>query len=436
MFKKIKYFVCRRIIYPINLQLMIKNIEKILKEPVIEREFYGEQIKKWIWSPLIKVIVGQRRVWKSFLLKQTIQYLVKSKSFLPESFFYLNCEDPQYDSIKEYSDLNIILLPFIEQQEGKAFIGIDEIQRIKNWEKTINGIQTLYPQCEIFITGSNSDLLSWELATYLSWRFIEIPVFPLSYEEFLKFRKVQASPEIFNEFLTYGWLPGIFSLTYEENTIFDYGKSVYNTVVLKDIFSRWKINNVYFFEILYKYIFASIGNIFTAKNITDYLKSQNIQISLDSVLNYLHYGEQAYLLFKVKTQDLSSKKQFSIYNKYYVWDIWMRNAQVWYFPQRDIGWILENYVFLLLKKHGYNIHIWRFQNNKEVDFIAEKYGKIKYFQVATLIMEDTTREREYSALEQIHDSWEKYVVSMDQFDFWVSETGIQHIHIQDLEKYL
>ena len=415
---------------------MIKNIEKILKEPVIEREFYGEQIKKWIWSPLIKVIVGQRRVWKSFLLKQTIQYLVKSKSFLPESFFYLNCEDPQYDSIKEYSDLNTILLPFIEQQGGKAFIGIDEIQRIKNWEKTINGIQTLYPQCEIFITGSNSDLLSWELATYLSWRFIEIPVFPLSYEEFLKFRKVQASPEIFNEFLTYGWLPGIFSLTYEEDTIFDYGKSVYNTVVLKDIFSRWKINNVYFFEILYKYIFASIGNIFTAKNITDYLKSQNIQISLDSVLNYLHYGEQAYLLFKVKTQDLSSKKQFSIYNKYYVWDIWMRNAQVWYFPQRDIGWILENYVFLLLKKHGYNIHIWRFQNNKEVDFIAEKYGKIKYLQVATVIMDDMTREREYSALEQIHDSWEKYVVSMDQFDFWVSETGIQHIHIQDLEKYL
>lgn len=415
---------------------MIKNIEKILKEPVIEREFYGEQIKKWIWSPLIKVIVGQRRVWKSFLLKQTIQYLVKSKSFLPESFFYLNCEDPQYDSIKEYSDLNTILLPFIEQQGGKAFIGIDEIQRIKNWEKTINGIQTLYPQCEIFVTGSNSDLLSWELATYLSWRFIEIPVFPLSYEEFLKFRKVQASPEIFNEFLTYGWLPGIFSLTYEEDTIFDYGKSVYNTVVLKDIFSRWKINNVYFFEILYKYIFASIGNIFTAKNITDYLKSQNIQISLDSVLNYLHYGEQAYLLFKVKTQDLSSKKQFSIYNKYYVWDIWMRNAQVWYFPQRDIGWILENYVFLLLKKHGYNIHIWRFQNNKEVDFIAEKYGKIKYLQVATVIMDDMTREREYSALEQIHDSWEKYVVSMDQFDFWVSETGIQHIHIQDLEKYL
>lgn len=436
MLKKIKYFVCRRIIYPINLQLMIKNIEKILKEPVIEREFYGKQIKKWIWSPLIKVIVGQRRVWKSFLLKQTIQYLVKSKSFLPESFFYLNCEDPQYDSIKEYSDLNTILLPFIEQQGGKAFIGIDEIQRIKNWEKAINGIQTLYPQCEIFITGSNSDLLSWELATYLSWRFIEIPVFPLSYEEFLKFRKVQASPEIFNEFLTYGWLPGIFSLTYEEDTIFDYGKSVYNTVVLKDIFSRWKINNVYFFEILYKYIFASIGNIFTAKNITDYLKSQNIQISLDSVLNYLHYGEQAYLLFKVKTQDLSSKKQFSIYNKYYVWDIWMRNAQVWYFPQRDIGWILENYVFLLLKKHGYNVHIWRFQNNKEVDFIAEKYGKIKYLQVATVIMDDMTREREYSALEQIHDSWEKYVVSMDQFDFWVSETGIQHIHIQDLEKYL
>lgn len=415
---------------------MIKNIEKILKEPLIEREFYGEQIKKWIGSPLIKVIVGQRRVWKSFLLKQTIQSLVKSKSFLPESFFYLNCENPQYDFIKEYSDLNKILLPFIEQQGGKAFIGIDEIQRIKNWEKTINGIQTLYPQCEVFITGSNSDLLSWELASYLSWRFIEIPVFPLSYEEFLKFRKVQASSEIFNEFLTYGWLPGIFSLNYAEDTIFDYGKSVYNTVVLKDIFSRWKINNVYFFEILYKYIFASIGNVFTAKNITDYLKSQKIQISLDSVLNYLHYGEQAYLLFKVKTQDLSSKKQFSIYNKYYVWDIGMRNAQVWYFPQRDIGWILENYVFLLLKKHGYTVHIWRFQNNKEVDFIAEKHGKIKYFQVATFIMDDTTREREYSSLNQIHDSREKYVVSMDQFDFWVSETGIQHIHIQDLENYL
>ncbi len=415
---------------------MIKNIEQILQEKSVERSYYRDQIQKRLWTTLIKVIVGQRRVGKSTLLKQTIQYLVHNKIFSKNQIFYINCENPQYNSLNDYTDLNKILLPFIEKNGWKVFIWIDEIQRIKSWEKSINGIQSLYPKCEIFITWSNSDLLSGELATYLSGRYIEIQVFPLSYSEFLLFSQNEHSPDVFNEFLTYWWLPGIFSLRYERENIFEYEKSVYNTVVLKYIFSRWKINNPYFFEVLYKYIFANVWHVFTAKNITDYLKSQKLKISLDTVLNYLSYGEFAYIISKVKAQDLHTKKQFSIYNKYYIWDIGIRNAIVGYYPERDIGWILENYVFLLLKKHHYTIQIWRFWNGKEVDFVAEKNWEIKYFQVATTILDDTTREREYSALEMIHDSREKYVVTMDYIDFWKSETGINHIKIYELENVL
>jgi len=411
-------------------------VKQILQENLKTRAFYLSQLEEWSWKPLVKVIVGARRVGKSSLLEQLIQEFVREKRYSENEIFYMNKEFPEYDWVKTYEDLTKLILDFLENKE-KAMIAIDEIQEIQYREKTINGILSKYQKkVDIYITGSNAHLLSGEYATYLTWRYITISVYPLTFEEYCLFYGKNPDQQTFLEFMERGWLPGVSLLGDSKKTIFQYLNAVYTTIIEKDIEPRFKINKKDFFQNLYKYIFLNVGNVFSAKKITDYLKNEKISISVDTVLDYLSYGEDAFLLHKVHSQDISTKKLFSIYNKYYIGDLGMRNSIVGFLYQRDIGALLENYVFLLLKKHGYNVHIWRFQNNKEVDFIAEKYGKIKYFQVATVIMDDMTREREYSALEQIHDSWEKYVVSMDQFDFWVSETGIQHIQIQNLEKYL
>lgn len=221
----------------------------------------------------------------------------------------------------------------------------------------------------------------------------------------------------------------------EHEVLTNYLQSVYHTIVLKDIVTRFSIKNIDFFQTLYKYIFANIGNIFSAKNISDYLKSQHLSISVDSVLNYLSYGENAFIIYKIQTQDIKSKKLFSIYNKYYVGDLGLRNSLVGYQPARDIGGILENIIFLWLKKYGFIITIGRLPQGKEIDFIAEKNGKLIYIQVATTILDPSTLEREYSALELVEDNWEKYVVTMDTQSFGI-RNGIKHSKIQEFESVL
>ena len=406
-------------------------MDKIFQKQLQKRSYYLEKIKKFFFTPFVKVLIGQRRVGKSSLLIQTLQCFVNEKEVSKEDIFYMNKEYPDFDDIKTYQDLNTILIPFIEKDENYKVIALDEIQEIENWEKSINGILSKYEKVDIYITGSNSHLLSGELATLLSGRYVEIPIFPMTYQETKEV--IQNSHLSFLEYLQYGWLPEVY-FQKDEDVKFSYLQSVYHTIILKDVISRNQIKNLHFFSLLYKYIFKSIGNIFSAKNISDYLKSQKIDISVNSVLEYLKYGEFAFVLNQVKSQEIKTKKLFTIHNKYYVGDLGVRNALVWFKTSEDIWWILENYVYLVLRKYGYTITIGRIQTY-DVDFIAEKQGKLMYFQVATSIMDDTTREREYYSLQQIHDNRPKYVVSMDDFDFWVSE-GIQHLMIQNLEEIL
>lgn len=406
-------------------------MDKIFQKQLQSRSYYLEKIKKFFFTPFVKVLIGQRRVGKTALLIQTLQCLVNEKDVSKEDIFYMNKEYPDFDDVKTYQDLNTILIPFIEKDEHYKIIALDEIQEIENWEKSINGILSKYEKVDIYITGSNSHLLSGELATLLSGRYVEIPIFPMTYQETKEV--IQNSHLSFLEYLQYGWLPEVY-FQKDEDVKFSYLQSVYNTIILKDVISRNQIKNQHFFSLLYKYIFKSIGNIFSAKNISDYLKSQKIDISVNSVLEYLKYGEFAFVLNQVKSQEIKTKKLFTIHNKYYVGDLGVRNALVWFKTSEDIWWILENYVYLVLRKYGYTITIGRIQNY-EVDFIAEKQGKLMYFQIATSIMDDATREREYYSLKQIHDNRPKYVVSMDDFDFWVSD-GIQHLMIQNLEEIL
>jgi hypothetical protein len=413
-------------------------ITEILNEKIIKRPFYNNWLKKYLNSNIIKVITWMRRVWKSYLLKYLIQDIIKDNYTSKNNIFYINKEDLEFDNIRDYSDLNNEFKSFLNKidKKKKIFVWIDEIQEIKWWERFINSILSKYQtNIEIFITWSNSSMLSSELSTLITWRYIEFEVFPLSFKEYSIFSNKELSKELFIEYLKYWWLPWIFFMNQDDKIIFNYLNGIYSTILLKDIVSYFWLRNIDFFENLYKYIFSNVWNIFSAKSISDYLKSQKIKISPETVLNYLDYWLKVYLLDLVKATNPDTKKYFEIYNKYYVWDLWLRNSLVWYNFKRDIWKLLENYVFLELKRYWYSIKIWRLSSWKEIDFIAEKNWITKYFQVCYLLGGEDTITREYSALEEIKDNWEKYVVSFDDIDFWVSE-WIRHINVMNVNEVL
>lgn len=413
-------------------------IIEILNEKIIERPFYNNLLKKYLDSNVIKVITWMRRVWKSYLLKNLIQDIIKSEFTTQNNIFYINKEDLEFDYIRDYNDLYTEFKKFLKNlsEDKKIFIWIDEIQEISWWEKFINSILSTYQKkVEIFITWSNSNMLSSELSTLITWRYIEIEVYPLSYSEYSVFSQKNKSKELFLEYLKNWWLPWVFGVNRDDKIIFEYLKWIYSTILLKDIVASFWLRNIDFFENLYKYIFANVWNIFSAKSISDYLKSQKVKISPETVLNYLDYWLKVYMLDLVKSVDPDTKKYFEIYNKYYVWDLWLRNSLVWFDLKRDIWKLLENYVFLELKRNSYNVKIWRLGNGKEIDFIAEKNWFTKYFQVCYLLGWEETILREYSPLEEVNDNWEKYVISFDDIDFWVSK-WIKHIKVFDLELIL
>lgn len=407
-------------------------IQEIIDESLIDRPYYTNKISKYLWSPLIKVLIWQRRVGKSSILKLMLQKLYK-QGLHQNNIFYINKELPLFDHIKTYEDLKNEFQSFLWTiEEGRMCIWLDEIQEILWWEKFVTGILAQYQEkVDIFITWSNSFLLSGELATYITWRYIEFSIFSLDFQEFCVFKKGEKNKENFLEYLKYGGLPALFKMEYSDNVIFPYLLGVYNTIVLKDIIQYHHIKNIAFFRDFYKYVLANIWNIISGKSIKDYLKSQNISLWNDTVLNFLHYAEETFLLHKVYSVNPETKKFFEIYNKYYVTDFWLRNALVGIDFKRDIWKLIENYLFLELKKHDYQITIWRLKDGKEIDFIAIKNGVTKYFQVCYLLASQQTIEREYSPLKTIHDNREKYVVSFDDINLWIHQ-GIHHINILDI----
>lgn len=412
-------------------------IDEILKQDIIIRKNYINNLNKYLDSNVIKVLTWMRRVWKSYILKTLIRELYNSQKINKKNFFYINKEDLEYDNIKDYNDLNKEFKKFLENTTNwKIFVWIDEIQEIHDWERFINSILSVYQNnIEIFITWSNSNLLSSELSTLLTWRYIEFEIFPLCLEEYSLFSWEKISKELFMEYLKYGWLPWRFFMNKEDVVIFNYLKWIYSTIVLKDIVKYFWLRNIDFFENLYKYVFSNIWHVFSAKSISDYLKSQRVNISPETVLNYLDYWLKVYLLNLVKAENPITKKYFEIYNKYYVWDLWLRNAISGFNLSRDIWNLLENYAYLEFRRMWYEIKIWRLKDNEEVDFIIEKNGITKYFQISYLLSSEDTINREFWSLEKISDSWEKYVVTMDDVNFWV-RNWIKHINVLNLNSVL
>ena len=378
------------------------------------RKHYVKKILPFVDKPVIKVITGLRRVGKSTFLQMLKDHLLK-KGVSEKNILCINKESLEYDFIHDYQDLNKFVKNAFTSVQGKRYLFIDEVQEIKLWEKAVTSLFT-EEKTDIYITGSNAHLLSSELATLLSGRYVSFPIYPLCFQEFLQFRNTTPQKADLNKefslFLQYGGLPGIHFLDFKEEVIYHYLNSIFNTILLKDVVTRHRIRDVSQLKNITRFVFDNCGQIVSSKRISDYLKSQKIRITVDTVQNYLHYLQNAFLISKTSRYDLKGKRHLEFYEKYYMGEIGMRHGFIGY-RKDDISGLLENIVYLELLKRGYNVSIGKLED-KEIDFIAEKEKSRLYFQVAYLLASPETEIREFSPLERINDNYTKIVLSLDK----------------------
>ena len=395
-----------------------------MREDIIFRDRYYDKIAPFIGKQIIKVLTGQRRVGKSYILKQIMSQV---KEFDSEAnIISINMEDLVFANIKAAIDLN----EYVKQQTKenvKNYIFIDEIQEIYEFEKALRSLQ-LDPIYDIFCTGSNANMLSGELATFLSGRYIEFPVYSLSFNEFLTFHNLKNDNTSLTKYLRYGGLPYLKHLQLDDNIVYDYLKGVYNTIIYKDVITHNDIRNAAFLENLVIFLAGNTGQLFSAKKISDYLKSQQVNISTSQIINYLRHITNAFFVHNVKRMNIAGKKVFDIGEKFYFEDIGLRNTICGY-RQTDIGKIIENAVYKHLLYNEYEIRVGQ-TGTHEIDFVGSKKGETIYIQACYLLQEEDTIKREFGNLEKIKDNYPKLVVSMDEFA-GNTRNGIKHVYLRD-----
>lgn len=389
-----------------------------------KRPYYLNKIRPYIGSDLIKVLIGQRRVGKSYILLQLIDEIKAGDK--KANIVYINKEENEYDNLVNDKDL----IDYSEKRiiKGvKNYLFIDEIQDIENFEKALRHLAAK-KVFDLYCTGSNAKLLSSEIATGLSGRYIEIPIHSLSYPEFLQFHDLKSSEKTFLKYIRYGGLPYIVNLELNDEVVYGYLQSIYNTIILKDVVARFNIRNINFLNRLLEYIADNIGSLVSAKRISDFLKSQKTQTTPNKILNYLSYLCSSFIIREVNRADIKGKKIFEINEKYYWEDLGLRNSLVGY-KAMEIGQMLENLVFLHLSRLGFKINVGQLEN-KKIDFVAEKEGRKIYIQVAYLISGQAVKDREFGNLLEIPDNYQKIVVSMDKL-MGSDYQGIKHYQIID-----
>ena len=389
----------------------------------ITREIYKQTIDRYIGKEIIKVFIGQRRVGKSYLLFQTMDSI--KTLYHDPNIIYINLEINEFESLKSSDSLYNYIKS--KSKTGELnFLMIDEIQLIPQFEKALRSLLA-EGGYDIYCTGSNAHILSGELGTFLGGRYIEIPVYALNYPEFLLFHKLKNASTSLDKFLKYGGLPYLIHLDLNDETVFDYLKNISQSILFRDVVSRFEVRNVDFLVRLVKYLANETGNLISARSIVNFLKSQNVSISITAILNYLNYLTTAMLISNVQRIDIQGKKVFEIGEKYYFNDIGLRNAISGFSPF-DLGQIIENIVFLHLKSIGYQLLVGK-QNGTEIDFIGERKGEKIYIQVALRIVEKATMEREFGNLLAIKDNYPKYVITLDDYT-GTSYEGILHIPLR------
>ena len=396
---------------------------------MIKRECYLSKIRPFIDKcELIKVIVGVRRSGKSVMLELIKDELAEA-GVKSEQMISINFEDMTYSHLAKAEALHGYLKEKIDALGARAYVFLDEIQEVSEWERCVNSLR-VNSDVDIYITGSNAKMLSGEYATLLSGRYVEFTVYPFSFAEFLEATASVSGKgvsELFVEYVKYGGLPFLATASLDESAKVQYLKDIYTSVVIKDIVKRNNLRDVDLLERIISYTAANIGRTFSANSIASYFKSEKRTASVDTVINYLNACEKAYLFHKVGRVDLEGKEMLQINDKYYIADHGMRQA-VYGNNQRDIELILENIVCLELLRRGYKVAVGKI-GSKEIDFVCDKDGKRIYVQVCYYLSSEKTEEREFGAYEGVKDNYPKYVVSMDEFD--MSRNGIIHMNIRD-----
>ena len=396
---------------------------------MIKRETYMNRIRPFIGNELIKVMTCMRRSGKSVMLELIKEELTES-GVSAEQFISINFEDMRYSHLLTANALHAEILERVKGIEEKAYLFFDEIQEVADWEKCINSLRVSL-DCDIYITGSNAKLLSGELATHLGGRYVEFVIYPFSFSEFLElYRTVDPNStmqQCFQKYLLSGGMPYLANLCYSDEPSKQYLTDLFNSVQLKDIVKRNKVRDVDLLERIIAYVMANVGTTFSATSLVEFLKNEHRTVATETVLNYIKYCCDAYLLYQVKREDLQGKQILASNEKYYIADHGIREA-VFGGNMREINLILENIVHMELLRRGYSVTVGRV-GEREVDFVCDKRGEKLYVQVAYLLATEDTVKREFGVYDFIRDNYPKYVVTMDELD--MSRNGIKHRNIRD-----
>lgn len=396
---------------------------------MIKRESYMARIRPFIDGDLIKVLTGIRRSGKSVML-ELIKDELRARGVTEEQLVAFNFEDMRNAQLCTAEALHDELVRRAASIKGKIYFFFDEIQEVERWERCVNSLR-VEMDCDIYITGSNAKLLSGELATYLAGRYVEFIIYPFSFSEFLAlYHSVEPDADTrtcFDRYLTFGGMPYLANLRFDETACRQYLRDLFNSVELKDIVKRNNVRDVDMLERIIAYVTANIGTTFSSTAISKYLKNEGRRVSPETVLNYLKACSDAFLFYQVRRQDLQGKKILTVNEKYYVADHGIREAVIGG-NMRDINLVLENIVFMEVLRRGYSVTVGKV-GEREIDFVCERHGEKCYIQVAYLLAAEETVQREFGVYEHVQDNFPKYVVSLDEFD--MSRNGVRHYNIRD-----
>lgn len=393
------------------------------------RQAYIDKIEKYLGKETIIVLVGQRRVGKSYMMK-TVRDQKASNPV--NNIIYIDKEKREFDSIRNYQDLNqYIDEHFVASKHN--YILIDEIQDITEFERSIRSFRT-EPNTDIIITGSNAKMLSNELSTLIGGRYKEIYIQSLSYEEFLVFHQLPDNDDSLAKYIQYGGLPGLAKIGLEEDDAREYQMDIFHTVLLKNVIMRNHIRNVPFLENLVRFLADNTGKLISANSIAKYMKSQGESITSTVIINYISFLCEAYILHKVNRFDIHGKRIFETNDKFYFEDNGIRNALAGGTREGDIEKVIENIIYQHLIRLGYQVYVGQLQAG-EIDFVCTKPdGQRIYVQASYIIADMATREREFGNLRAINDNYPKYVISMTPLLTRNDDNGITHLHLRKFLK--
>ena len=391
---------------------------------IYNRDSYINRIKPFMRTNTIKVMVGHRRVGKSYILYQLINLINSEES--NANIVYINKEDLDFDFIHTYRDLYSYIKDRL-LEERRNYIFIDEIQEIEDFHLAIRSL-ALNDNNDIYITGSNSKMLSSELANELGGRYVEFKIYSLSYMEFLQFHKLDNDDESLEKYIHFGGLPYLINIPMEEQIVMEYVKSVYSTIVLRDVIQRKNIRNTIFLEQLIRFLADNTGSLFSSKSISDFLKSQNVKLASNQVSEYADYLAEAFVVHRIGRYDVIGKRFFEIGEKYFFENMGIRNAVAGYKIQ-DRAKRIENVVCNHLIYCGYEVKVGTMMS-EEIDFVCTRNGETMYVQVSAELSRQETIDREFGNLLKIKDNYPKIVVSGER-SFGNTYQGIKHIYIRD-----